>query len=38
MTLPGMRDYIGSVRIPLKDLVIKQAIEGKFTVLDENRN
>lgn len=38
MTLSGVRDYIGSVRIPLREVMIKGSIEGRFAVMDENRN
>lgn len=38
LTLGGVRDYIGSVRIPLRDVIIKGSVEGKFAVIDENRN
>lgn len=37
MTMKGQRDYIGSVRIPLREVVIKGAIKGQFTIIDENR-
>lgn len=37
MTIQGMRDYIGSVRIPLREVIIKGAVNGTFSVLDENR-
>lgn len=37
LTQTGMRDYIGSVRIPLKEVIIKGVISGTFTVIDENR-
>lgn len=32
-----MRDYIGSVRIPLREVIIKGAISGTFAVIDEQR-
>jgi hypothetical protein len=38
MMLGGARDYIGSVRIPLREVMIKGSIEGRFAVMDENRN
>lgn len=38
MTLSGVRDYIGSVRIPLREVMIKGSVEGRFAVMDENRN
>ena len=37
MTVSGMRDYIGSVRIPLREVIIKGAISGTFAVIDEQR-
>lgn len=37
MTEPGMRDYIGSVRIPLREIVTKTVCAGDFAVMDENR-
>jgi hypothetical protein len=37
VTQTGMRDYIGSVRIPLKEVIIKGVVQGTFTVIDENR-
>ena len=37
MTEPGMRDYIGSVRIPLREVVTKTVVAGDFAVMDENR-
>jgi hypothetical protein len=37
MTEPGMRDYIGSVRIPLREVVTKTVCAGDFAVMDENR-
>ena len=36
MTAPGMRDYIGSVRIPLREVLEKGSIMGTFQVIDEN--
>lgn len=35
MTVSGSRDYIGSVRIPLREIVVKGAISGTFAVIDE---
>lgn len=37
MTVSGMRDYIGSVRIPLREVIIKGSISGSFAVIDEQR-
>jgi len=37
ITVAGMRDYIGSVRIPLREVIIKGAISGTFAVIDEQR-
>ena len=37
MTVSGMRDYIGSVRIPLREVIIKGTISGTFAVIDEQR-
>jgi hypothetical protein len=37
MTVSGMRDYIGSVRIPLREVIIKGSISGTFAVIDEQR-
>lgn len=37
MTVSGMRDYIGSVRIPLREVIIKGVISGTFAVIDEQR-
>jgi len=37
VTQTGQRDYIGSVRIPLREIVIKGEIKGTFAVTDENR-
>lgn len=37
MTVAGMRDYIGSVRIPLRKLMITGSIADTFAVVDENR-
>lgn len=37
MTVSGMRDYIGSVRIPLREVIVKGAISGTFAVIDEQR-
>lgn len=37
MTSPNSRDYIGTVRIPLRDVILKQKIHATFQVLDENR-
>jgi len=37
MEQAGQRDYIGSVRIPLREVVIKGSVQGQFTVIDENR-
>ena len=37
MTVSGMRDYIGSVRIPLREVLVKGAISGTFAVIDEQR-
>lgn len=34
----NLRDYIGSVRIPLRDLLVKGALAGVFPVQDESRN
>ena len=31
------RDYIGSVRIPLREAFVKGRVEGTFPVIDENR-
>lgn len=38
MMLGGVRDYIGSVRVPLREVIIKGSVEGTFAVMDENRN
>ena len=35
MTVSEMRDYIGSVRIPLREVIIKGSISGTFAVIDE---
>lgn len=32
------RDYIGSVRIPLREAFVKGKVEGTFPVIDENRS
>lgn len=37
MTVAGMRDYIGSVRIPLRKLMTTGSIAETFAVVDENR-
>lgn len=37
MTMPENRDYIGSVRIPLKEAVTKGLVHGTFALMDENR-
>ena len=37
MTVSGMRDYIGSVRIPLREVLVKGNISGTFAVIDEQR-
>ena len=37
MTMPSNRDYIGSVRIPLREAVTKGSISGTFALMDENR-
>lgn len=37
MTVSGMRDYIGSVRIPLREVIIKGVISGTFALIDEQR-
>lgn len=34
---PGARDYIGSVRVPLREALVKGQIMGTFPVIDENR-
>jgi len=34
----NLRDYIGSVRIPLRDLLLKGSLAGVFPVQDESRN
>ena len=34
---PENRDYIGSVRIPLKEAVTKGLVHGTFALMDENR-
>lgn len=36
MTATGARDYIGSVRIPLKEVLTKGSVESAFNVVDEN--
>ncbi len=36
MTVAGTRDYIGSVRIPLKQVYQTGVIESTFNVVDEN--
>jgi hypothetical protein len=38
VTNPNQRDYIGSVRIPLREVVIKGLVNGTFKVIDENRH
>ena len=37
MTQAGMRDYIGSVKIPLSEVVTKGVVAGTYAVIDENR-
>lgn len=37
MTQKNTRDYIGTVRIPLRDVILKKSINATFQVLDENR-
>ena len=37
MTILGQRDYIGSARIPLREVLLKGSITGDFNVYDENR-
>lgn len=35
---PGVRDYIGSARIPLREAYIKGSMTGKFALLDDERD
>ena len=37
VTINGQRDYIGSVRIPLREVLLKGCLQGEFSVYDENR-
>jgi len=37
MTQTNTRDYIGTVRIPLRDVILKKSVIASFQVLDENR-
>jgi hypothetical protein len=32
-----MRDYIGSVKIPLSEVMTKSVVAGTYAVMDENR-
>lgn len=36
ITIPGARDYIGSVRIPLREILAKSTVAGQFPVVDES--
>lgn len=37
MTQKNTRDYIGTVRIPLREVILKKSVIASFQVLDENR-
>eukprot|EP00347_Sterkiella_histriomuscorum_P001912 403370193 len=37
MTQPNAKDYIGSVRIPLRELMLNEHLEDNFPIYDDNR-
>ena len=37
MTQPNAKDYIGSVRIPLRELMLNEELADDFPIYDENK-